>query len=61
MSDPRDKTTLTASADNVPFGRSGSPSPMKIGATSKETVALPKQRVTKRDSADILLMRSNEI
>ena len=34
MSDPRDKTNLTASDDNVPFGGSGSPSPIKIGATS---------------------------
>ena len=34
MSDPRDKTNLTASEDNVPFGGSGSPSPIKIGATS---------------------------
>ena len=34
MSDPRDKTNLTASDDSVPFGGCGSPSPIKVGATS---------------------------
>ena len=34
MSDPRDKTNLTASDDSVPFGGCGSPSPIKVGTTS---------------------------